>query len=140
MRRLFERRADALIIILPPDLGDDLRPYLDAGIPVLALFSRASGSEHIPMLQVDEGHAIAQAITRLAALGHRRVLYVATSQGVRSARVVALRREAQRATIDVQVAAIPYDQSLPAIRAASRSSGYQATSRQSSPITRFSAL
>jgi DNA-binding LacI/PurR family transcriptional regulator len=87
VRRLFERRVDGLFVASPPELGDALAPFDAAGAPVVALVRRGPDTEDLPLVTASEERAVHQAVSRLRALGHRRLLYLGVPEAIPSARL-----------------------------------------------------
>lgn len=110
-RRLFERRVDGLLLTGfltgEPDLSDVLRPFARAKIPVLAIFWRGPGSEHVPLLRVDHDAATLQAMRRLAELGHQTILYLVREMRRPSARALSLRQAASAVGLRLLVESVP---------------------------------
>lgn len=77
LRRLLERRVDALFCVQPAGRGSILERYGTAGIPVAALLTRDGGYKSLPLLRTTVDDAVSRALARLAALGHRRIGVVA---------------------------------------------------------------
>jgi LacI family transcriptional regulator len=99
VRRLFERRVDGLFVASPPDLADALAPYEKAGVPVMELFDRGAGPDTLPLLTATEEDAVGRAVVRLAELGHRCLLYLATPLTIASIRATWLAQAAERAGV-----------------------------------------
>jgi LacI family transcriptional regulator len=97
MQRLFERRVDGLIMWRPPALDTALGPYLNAGVPVLAIGVPKDGSPPVPHVSSSEAGPIQDAVGRLAALGHRSMLYVKSSQSAGRVRLPVLAEAAASA-------------------------------------------
>jgi LacI family transcriptional regulator len=110
LQRLFERRVDGLFVVGPPDdLGDSVAPFLDAGIPALALFWRGRGSDRLPLVRVHHEEAIRAAMTRLAAEGHRSVLYFTRPIRPRNIRDLVLRQAGTELNMKVATESISFD-------------------------------
>jgi LacI family transcriptional regulator len=90
IRRLFERRVDALILANPVGARDELEPFLAARAPVISLFSRGEDCADIPLVRVDERQSIDEAVQRLHALGHRSAVYAAAEESLRTLRPAAI--------------------------------------------------
>ena len=97
IRRLFERRVDALFLTNPTGVREELEPFMAAKVPVLALFRRGEDCADIPLLTVPTDRAVEQALQRLAALGHRSIAYLATETSMRGVRPAALESSATAA-------------------------------------------
>ncbi|MGE0541169.1 MAG: LacI family DNA-binding transcriptional regulator [Dehalococcoidia bacterium] len=110
VQRLFERRVDALFIATPPDLGTTLQAYENAGVPVLVLFARGLGPESLPLFTAMEDEALRQAAARLAALGHRRVIYFGMPQSVPSVRTTWLQQSAERSGLTLTIEMVPHEE------------------------------
>lgn len=79
VRRLYERRVDALLLSTPRDVRPELEPFVTAGVPTLALFGRGDDCADIPLATVPQGRALTVGAKRLRALGHQRALYLANA-------------------------------------------------------------
>ena len=82
VRRLYERRVDALLVVAPRDVRSDLEPFVSAGVPTLALFGRGRDCKDISLATVPQQRAFESVARRLYDLGHRQVLYVGTGGSV----------------------------------------------------------
>lgn len=81
MRRFLERRADALFCIRPKGQGTFLDRYVEASIPVIALFGASGPFARLPTVNpslVEGGNALAQ---HLKDSGHRRVAVLEGQSG-----------------------------------------------------------
>jgi LacI family transcriptional regulator len=107
IQHLLERRVDALFCVLPPELGNTLKPCVATGVPVVTVFGQATNAECAPLLIVDEDEAILQAASRLADLDHRTILYLCTPEGAVSSRVPALQTAASRCGLVVELEVAP---------------------------------
>src|SRR5579864_5600269 len=108
LQRQFERRVDGLFVVAPPDLGDSLASFLDAGIPALAVFWRGPGSDRLPIVRVNHEAAIAAAIAQLAEYRHRSVLFLTRSGPPRDVRSLLIERAAAAHHMRAATQAIPF--------------------------------
>lgn len=116
VRRLYERRVDALLLPgLRGAVRDDLEPYVRAGIPTLGLFGRERESRDIPVAIAPQDRQLAEAMARLHQLGHRRVLYL-ESMGSLSSRWRQVETTARAHSMEPAVHALPFDQSTEQMR------------------------
>ncbi len=106
LRRLLERRVDALLCVNPHGAGPVLRLYEERGIPALALISRGRGAGRLPLIAPSLEPAASQATQRLEALGHRRVSAVLPGGDAGPFRQVIRRLRDSRMTVDF---ADPFD-------------------------------
>ena len=79
LRRLYERRVEALLLVGHHHGRRDLDPFVSAGVPTLALLGRGRDFDDIPLVAVPRRRALARVAERLYALGHRRALYLGMS-------------------------------------------------------------
>jgi LacI family transcriptional regulator len=100
VQRFLERRVDALLCINPSGEGAALARYRKAGIPVLALFSKAGGYTSLPMIASSVKDAAQECIDRLQALGHQTVGVM--RPGRRSRPIEAFRDYARKSGLTVR--------------------------------------
>ncbi|MPZ98006.1 MAG: LacI family DNA-binding transcriptional regulator [Dehalococcoidia bacterium] len=100
LQRLFDQRVDALVLYRPSGVEAQLQPFHDLGVPVVAVFARGPGSGDLPLVTNGPGAAIAQAVARLAELGHRSLAYLATPVEMRDNRTTHLREESAKYGIE----------------------------------------
>ena len=100
MRRLLERRVDALFCVRPVGRGAVLDRYEKAGVPVVALFSRDGGYSKLPLVAPTIVEASRRAAERLVELGHRRVGLITPTRRVDYMR--AFRSTALQAGLEIQ--------------------------------------
>ena len=86
VRRLFERRADALLLINPDGVSKEVEAFSESGRPVLAALSLGADCAHLPFVYSDESSAMRDAMRRLAALGHRSLAYLVHPSELQSTR------------------------------------------------------
>jgi len=77
VHRFLQRRVDALVCVHSNGDGAALGGYAAAGIPVMALITKAGGYDGLPMVSPTVAGASGECITRLRALGHRAVTVLA---------------------------------------------------------------
>jgi LacI family transcriptional regulator len=80
VHRFLERRVDALFCIHPSGDSAAMKRFERAGTPVLALFSRGAGYEHVPLISGTLDDASVEAIEQLKNLGHKKVGIVLTDR------------------------------------------------------------
>lgn len=107
IRRLFERRVDALFLTNPTGVREELEPFLASKVPVLALYRRSDDLADIPLLTVRTDRAVERAIQRLAALGHRSIAYLVTETNTRGIRPAAVESAAARAGLRCRREVLP---------------------------------
>ena len=86
VRRLFERRADALLLMNPDGVAKEVAAFAASGRPVLTLLSTGPDCSHLPFAYSDESEAMRDAIRRLVEFGHRSLAYVMLAGEVQSTR------------------------------------------------------
>ncbi len=107
IRRLFERRVDALFLTNPTGVREELEPFLASKVPVLALSRRGDDLADIPLLTVRTDRAVRPAVQRLAELGHRSIAYLSTETSTRGIRPAAVESEAARAGLRCRREVLP---------------------------------
>jgi len=100
VHRFLERRVDALLCINPSGEGGALARYFQAGIPVVALFSKSGGYTSLPLIASSVKDAANDCITRLQTLGHQVVGVL--RPGRRSRPIEAFREYARKAGLTVR--------------------------------------
>jgi LacI family transcriptional regulator len=130
LRRFLERRVDALVCVNPHDVGPVLDRYVEGGIPTIVLISRGSGAARLPLIAPSLEPAASQAVERLKALGHSR-LVVAIPGGEEGA-FRAIRRRVRKAEIEA-ISLNPFGKNfsvgdvIAEVRGGSRATGVLAT-------------
>jgi LacI family transcriptional regulator len=76
VHRFLQRRVDALVCVHASGDGAALEGYATAGVPVMALITKAGGYAKLPMVSPTTDGASAECVTRLRALGHKLVALV----------------------------------------------------------------
>jgi len=73
VRRFLERRVEALVCVHPHGESKALDRFRAAGVPALAMISKAGGYSSLPLVSNKIEDAAAACIASLAARGHRRI-------------------------------------------------------------------
>ncbi len=73
LRKLMERRVDAVVLHTPIGIGSVATELMATGVPVIASGSRGEDCREIPLVSFSAQAALAEALTEIEALGHRRV-------------------------------------------------------------------
>ena len=107
IRRLFERRVDALFLTNPTGVREELEPFLASKVPVLTLFRRGDDLADIPLLTVRTDRAVRPAVRRLAELGHRSIAYLSTETSTRGIRPAAVENAAAEAGLRCRREVLP---------------------------------
>ena len=82
IRRLMERRVDAILLSNPTDAAlDEINYARDTGIPVIAMATRSDGLSHIPMVHAPAREKIFEMVKDLAARGHESLAFVGAIRG-----------------------------------------------------------
>ncbi len=85
IRRLLERRVDAILLSNPNDAARHEIDYArDTGVPVVAMGTRSDSLSHIPMVHAPAGDKILEMVGDLAALGHDSIAFVGSVRGAQS--------------------------------------------------------
>ena len=82
VHRFLQRRVDALVCVHANGEGAALEGYSAAGVPVMALITKAGGYSRLPMVAPATEAASAECVNRLRALGHRLVAVVAPDRRI----------------------------------------------------------
>lgn len=107
IRRLFERRVDALFLTNPTGVREELEPFLASKVPVLTLFRRGDDLADVPLLTVRTDRAVRPAVRRLAELGHRSIAYLSTETSTRGIRPAAVENAAAEAGLRCRREVLP---------------------------------
>lgn len=81
MRRMLERRVDAVFCVHPRGEAPSLKLYASARIPVMALLGRSTAFGTAPVVATSFRAAADAAVARLVELGHRKIAKIASAQG-----------------------------------------------------------
>lgn len=76
VHRFLQRRVDALVCVLANGEGAALEGFAAAGLPVMALISKAGGYKKLPLLAPSVERAAKECAARIKALGHERLAVV----------------------------------------------------------------
>ncbi|MCK9486027.1 MAG: LacI family transcriptional regulator [Dehalococcoidia bacterium] len=83
IRRLLERRVDALLLSNPNDaLLSEIEFARRAGVPVVALSTRTRGVSHVPIVHAPSRDQMHEMLRTLAERGHRSLSFVGSVRGV----------------------------------------------------------
>lgn len=82
VHRFLQRRVDALVCVHSNGSGAALEGYASAGVPVMALISKAGGYRDLPMVMPTVDGASASCIDSLKKLGHRHVLVLSPDRTI----------------------------------------------------------
>jgi LacI family transcriptional regulator len=89
VHRFLQRRVDALVCVHGNGEGAALEGYAAAGVPVMALITKAGGYSKLPMVAPTTDGASAECVNRLKALGHKFVALVTPDRLIRPAETFA---------------------------------------------------
>ena len=107
--RLFERRVDGLVVAGAAGLGAAVRPYVDAGVPLLAAMSRGAEDLDVPLVMTSEFNAVRTAFARLHEFGHSSTAYFASSRTVYTPRPSYVTQAAAEQRMSCHMSFLPED-------------------------------